>query len=255
MFSDAAILLVALSAAPAQSDVLPNVSGEPDPYARPQLDLLLGLASDRPLDGVDYFGGEALVIAGLRFSIPEGFYMASQLLHGKGNGRLLPATDITLLETAAGWTARAGDHGLALELQDYRNHLAGHDRFSHAGVAGHYRYRNFSAEAGIEFEQSYYYRPLDRFFDYDTRRLVIAQEFPVSREAAFGVSVGSKKIDRIELSYQFVEARFRWHWQDLEWQLAYNHLSDDVKEFYPATTDTGLVHLRVTRRFGIFPDP
>lgn len=248
MSTAVAILLVA-------SASIATPVGSPDPYARAQLELLAGAASHRPVDGLDYYGGDGVIQAGLRFNIPEGFYIASQLLHGRGNGRLMPASGVTTLETAAGWALHAGMQGLAIELQDYRNHVAGHDRFSHNGIAIHYRYRDFSLEAGVENGPAYFYRPLDRFFTYDTRRLAVAQEFPVSRTAAFGVSVGSKKIERIELRYRFVEAHFRWHWQGLEWQLAYNRVSDDVKDFYPVTTDTGFAYLRITRRFSIFPDP
>lgn len=235
--------------------VAASVSGvvsSPDPYEKPRLSFVASAASHRPLDGIDYFGGDGAVSLGLRFSMPEGFYAAGQAVGGKGDGRITPDTSLLSIETAVGWFMHSGQHGFALELQDYRLRPSGYETISYQAAALQYRYREFSIEFGSDFDQPFYYQPLDRFFDYNTRRLAIAQDFPLQDTMSVGLSVGRKAVDRIDLRYTFYEARWQWRWREAYLTLAYSAATDDIEEFYPATTDRNALYLRISGNFSIF---
>jgi hypothetical protein len=225
-----------------------DVQAATDPYASDQLDLLVGIASHRPVDGLDYYDGNGVLSASMRYARPGGFYAAAQALHGNGDGVQMPATAVNNLETAIGWARFIGNHGFSMELQDYRLWSA-LENVDYQALAMNYRHGDFNVELGFEREKPLYYFPLNRYFRYHTRRAAAAYRVPTGKQAAFQFSVGSKEIDRINIRYEYAAVRFDWHWQGLDWSLAYTVASDDIDTFYSSSADRETVIFGVVMTF------
>lgn len=219
-----------------------------DPYAYDQIDLLAGIASHRPVDGLDYYDGNGVLSAGMRYTHAGGFYAAAQVLHGSGDEVQMPATAISNLETATGWAWFVGEHGLSMEIQDYRLWSA-LDNVDYQALAVNYRQGGFNIELGFERDKPLYYFPLNRYFRYHTRRAAVAYRIDTGKQAALQFSLGSKEIDRINIRYEYAAARFDWHWQGLDWSLAYTVASDDIDTFYSSSADHETVTLGVAVKF------
>lgn len=219
-----------------------------DPYASDQLDLLAGIASHRPVDGLDYYDGNGVLSASMRYAHTSGVYAAAQALHGNGDGLQMPDSAINNLETAIGWAQFVGEHGFAIEIQDY--HLwSKPGNADYQALAVNYRHGGFDVELGFEKDALFYYPPLDRYLRYHTRRAAVAYRVPAGRQAAFQFSVGGKEIDRIDIRYEYAAARFDWHWLGLDWSLAYTVASDDIDEFYYSSVDRETVTFGVAKAF------
>lgn len=222
-----------------------------DVYSRERLDLRVEVANNRVLDGLEYYDDNGVASLGIRFTDPGGVYLASQFLHGHGDGNVQADTAISSLESAVGWATTIDEHFLALELQDYRQWQDVADNPDYQGVALSYGIGSFQAEFGFEFDRPFHYRRLYRYFEYDTRRLVLGWNVDIDENLALQLGAGSSEIDRLEIRYEYLSARLHWRWRDLDWSLSLTTASDDVERLYSPETDRTSVTVGVAWKFDL----
>lgn len=228
-----------------------DVQAATDIYASDHFELFVGAASHRPVDGLDYYDNNGVFLAGTRYAHSAGFYAATQVLHGDGDGLQMPATGVTNLESAVGWTGYFQEHGFSVDVQDYRL-WSEPDNANHQALAVNYRNGAFHAELGYESDKPFHYAPLGRYFFYDNRRLAVSYRFPLGAHAGLQLNGGVNDISRIDLRYEYAAVQFDWRWQGLQWSVGYTIASDDVETFYSSAVDRDTVTLRVAAVFDIF---
>lgn len=220
-------------------------------YLREEFEAYASVALNRPVDGLDYYADEGVIAGGIRYSHPSGFYAASQLLSGEGDGVSLPKERATNLESALGWAWHFSEHDLSLELQDYRQRQSAYPSQDYSGAALHYRFRKFSAELGYESDRPFYYRPLDRYFEYNKRRFVLAYRVPVSKNASFRLAAGRHDIDRVDIEYSHVSLRLDSSWGRWNGWMGYSVASDDLEAFYSDEVELRPITIGVAAAFDL----
>lgn len=230
-------------------------------YESERLSGFVAMENTRAIDGIGY--GDGLISAGLIYAHPGGFFAGSELLAGRGKDASLPSGKAFALQTFAGYTGVMGEHRFAVELLDYRlavdpdsNPYAAYGdgesaSFDHQGIALHYRHGAFELELAREFDRPYFYDYDNRFFHYDTSRLVMGWEQDIGRGLALSLGAGMSRIDRIDVNYRFFTGALNGQLKRIHWRIGYSHASGEIEEFYGGV-DRGQWLLRIAIPFRVF---
>lgn len=228
-------------------------------YANPTLSGFVSIENTRVIDGAAYGDGDGMLGGGLIYAHPTGLFAGTELLAGNGDGLSLPGGTLLALQAFAGYTAAVGEHRFAVQLLEYR--LQANDdaealesadaTFNYPGIGFTYRRGPFQVELAREFDRPYFYHYQNRFFRYDTSRLVIGWQQDFSESLAWSLGAGMNKLDWVDADYRYVTASLKGRFRDLRWRLGYSHAGEDLDALY-GHIDRGQWLLRIALPFHIF---